>query len=128
MIAFLRTEAFHVIAQIVIGSVWVFHGGFSKILNGIPRHRLIVGKILGEQHAAPATKIIGWLEMLLGIWAFAGWQAPVCAAVQTLALVAMNALEIYLARELLISAVGMVILNAGFLSLVWCWAIFVPQH
>jgi hypothetical protein len=50
-----------------------------------------------------------------------------CAVVQTAAVVAMNSLEIFLARELLISAIGMVILNLGFLSLVWHWAIFAPK-
>ena len=123
----LRSEAVHTAAQIVIGSVWVFHGVYSKILNGIPRHRLIVGKILGTAHAGIATKAIGVLEMLLGIWAWTGWQPVGCAVVQTAAIVAMNSLEIFLARELLISAVGMVILNAGFLAVVWYWASFAPK-
>ena len=46
---------------------------------------------------------------------------------QTAAIVAMNSLEIFLARELLISALGMVILNLGFLSLVWHWALLAPK-
>jgi hypothetical protein len=115
---------FHVLAQIFLGSVWVFHGLYSKILNGIPRHRLIVGKILGAKTASVATNTIGTLELLLGLWTFTGWQPLKCAVVQTTAIVAMNSLEIFLARELLISAVGMVILNLGFLSLVWYWALF----
>lgn len=117
-----RSEAFHVAAQIVIGSVWVFHGLYSKILNGIPRHRLIVGKVMGDANAGIATRVIGVLEVLLGVWAWTGWQPVGCALVQTAAIVAMNSLEIFLARDLLISAIGMVILNAGFLTLVWFWA------
>jgi hypothetical protein len=66
------------------------------------------------------------LEMSLGIWAFSGWQPVGCATVQTLAIVTMNTLEIILARELLISAAGMVILNLIFLTLVWFWALFTP--
>jgi hypothetical protein len=124
---FFRSETFHIAAQIVIGSVWVFHGLYSKILNGIPRHRLIVGKILGNANAGIATKGIGVLEMLLGLWAFTGWQPVGCAVVQTAAILGMNSLEIFLARELLISAIGMVILNVGFLSLVWYWASFAPS-
>jgi hypothetical protein len=115
------------IAQIVIGSVWVFHGLYSKIFNGIPRHRLIVAKILGAANAGIATKVIGLLEALLGLWVFAGWKPVGCAVVQTGAIAAMNTLEIILARELLISAIGMAILNLGFLSLVWHWAIFTPK-
>jgi hypothetical protein len=127
MRSFLQSDAFHVVAQILIGSVWVFHGLYSKILNGIPRHRLIVGKILGAANAGIATKAIGLLEVLLGVWAFTGWQPVGGAVVQTTALVAMNTLEIYLASELLISAIGMVILNLSFLALVWHWALFASK-
>jgi hypothetical protein len=116
-----------IVAQILIGSVWVFHGLYSKILNGIPRHRLIVGKILGAANASLATKAIGFLEVLLGVWAFTGWHSVPCAVVQTVAIVSMNTLEIALAGELLISAVGMVILNLGFLTLIWNWALFSPK-
>lgn len=125
---FLGSDTFHTLAQIAVGSVWVFHGLFSKIFDGIPRHRLIVEKILGAANAGIATKTIGVLESLLGLWVFTGWQPVGCAAVQTAAIVAMNSLEIVLARELLISAMGMVILNLGFLSLVWSWAVFAHEH
>jgi len=119
-----QPERLHLLAQSGIGSVWVFHGLYSKVLNGIPRHRLIVGKILGTQKAEIATKIIGLLELLLGAWVIAGWHPIWCASLQTAALVAMNSLEITLARELLISAIGMVALNLVFLGLVWWWATF----
>jgi hypothetical protein len=109
---------------IAIGSVWIFHGFYSKILNGIPRHQLIVGKILGDRIAWKATTAIGLLEILLGIWVFTGWERLPCAVVQTAAIFGMNTLEILLASNLLISAIGMVILNAVFLSLVWRWALF----
>jgi hypothetical protein len=127
MNSFLQSDTFHSVAQIVIGSVWIFHGLYSKILNGIPRHRLIVGRILGNEIAGAATKVIGLLEVLLGLWAYTAWQPVGCAAVQTLAIVAMNTLEIILAGELLISAIGMVVLNLGFLSLVWYWALFASK-
>lgn len=127
MPAFIESDGFHLIAQMVIGTVWVFHGCYSKILNGIPRHRLIVGRILGPSNADVFTKIIGLLEVSLGIWAFSEWQPFGCATAQTLAIVTMNTLEIILARELLISAIGMVILNVGFLTLIWHWALHVPK-
>ena len=44
-----------------------------------------------------------------------------------MAIVAMNTLEIILAEELLISAAGMVVLNLGFLVLIWRWALYVPK-
>ena len=88
---------------------------------------MIVGKILGAANAVWATRTIGLLEMFLGIWAFTGWHPVPCAIVQTASIVAMNTLEIARARKLLISAVGMVILNLGFLVLVWSWALTLPN-
>ena len=123
MNSFFLSNTFHIAAQFVIGSVWIFHGFYSKILNGIPRHRLIVAKILGGANAGLFTTVIGLLEVLLGLWAFTGWQSVGCAVVQTATIVGMNTLEICLANDLLISAVGMVILNLGFLTLVWYWAL-----
>lgn len=122
-----QSHGFEILSQTVIGSVWVFHGLYSKILNGIPRHQLIVGKILGERLAHPATKVIGGLEVLLGVWAFTGVARVECAAVQTAAIVGMNALEFFLARELLISGIGLVILNLCFLTVIWNWALLSPK-
>ncbi len=118
----IRSHKFRIILGILIGSVWVFHGMYSKICNGIPRHRLIVGRILGEGIADKATFFIGVLEITLGIWVFSGRMRRSCAMVQTLVVIAMNTLEILLAKNLLISAPGMVLLNLAFFALIWYWA------
>ena len=123
----LQSDSAQIISQIVIGAVWVFHGLYSKILDGIPRHRRIVARILGERIARPATKTIGGLEILLGLWVFTGFARVECAAVQTFAILAMNTLEIMLAGDLLISAIGMVLLNFGFLAVIWHWALFAQK-
>ncbi len=107
---------------IFIGGVWLFHGIYSKICDGIPRHRRIVGRILGPCHARSLTVLIGLMEAALGVWVISARGRILCAAVQTAALVSMNSIEIWLARDLLISAKGMVLLNALFLVLIWVWA------
>ena len=117
-----RTPFFHALLTVFIGSVWVFHGLFSKLSDGIPRHRQIVGRILGEGIADQATLLIGILEISLGLWIFSGFQRRACAWLQTLGLASMNFLEIWLAKDLLISAAGMVALNLGFIALIWYWA------
>lgn len=126
-VSYLHSKPFHKLLTILIGSVWVFHGLYSKVSNGIPRHRQIVERILGEGIADRATLAIGILEVLLGLWIFSGFLRRTCALVQTLALVSMNFLEILLARDLLISASGMVVLNLGFIAVIWYWAVF-PQR
>jgi len=118
----------HLALRILIGSVWVFHGLYSKLFDGIPRHRLIVAKVLGEDLATIATRAVGVCEILLGLWAFSHRWPRTCAAVQTLAIVAMNTLEIARAPDLLISAPGMVALNLGFLALGWYSATRKPLH
>lgn len=127
MMSILKSEIVVTILPILIGGVWVFHGLYSKLLNGIPRHERIVARILGARFARPATKLIGTTEVLLGVWVFSGVARVECAAVQTLALVAMNVLEIIFARALLISAPGMVLLNIGFLAVIWHWALLAPH-
>lgn len=122
------TRKFHLALRILIGSVWGFHGLYSKLLDGIPRHRLIVARVLGDEVAAAATVLIGVLEILLGVWAVTHRLPRTCATVQTAAIVAMNSLEIARAPDLLISAPGMLLLNAGFLSLGWYSATRPPLH
>ena len=124
---FIQSREFETVSQIAIGVVWLFYGLYSKVLNGIPRHQLIVARILGNKFARPATKAIGALEVLLGLWVFSGVARVKCAAVQTAAILGMNTLEIILAGDLLISALGMVLLNLCFLALIWHWALEMPK-
>lgn len=111
------------VLRVSIALVWIFHGLYSKILGGIPRHRLIVARILGERIATPATLTIGALEVLLGLWVLSGKRRPACALAQTVAIIAMNTLEILRADDLLVSAAGMIALNFVFLCVVWYWAL-----
>jgi hypothetical protein len=117
-----KSAAAHLAAQAFIGAVWVFHGLYSKLLNRIPRHRRIVARILGDRLAPGITRAIGAAEVLLGVWVWIGWQPIACASIQTVALLAMNTLEILRAKDLLISAPGMVVLNLCFVGLIWWWA------
>ncbi len=89
---------------------------------------MIVARILGEDLAAVATIAVGLGEILLGLWVFTARLPRTCAAVQTLAIIAMNALEISRAPDLLISAPGMVALNVLFLCLGWFHAVRQPLH
>jgi hypothetical protein len=106
----------------LIGTVWVFHGLYSKLLNGVPRHREIVARVVGEELATPVTKMVGAGEVLLGVWTWSGRARKACATTQTAALVSMNSLEIFRAKDLLISAPGMLILNGALIALAWRWA------
>jgi len=108
-----------VLIRLTIGAVWFFHGLFSKILGGIPRHRLIVARVLGDDVAGAATLAVGFGEIGIAIWMISGRFPKTCALAQTLTLLSMNTLEIIYARDLLLSPVIMVILNIVLISSAW---------
>jgi len=113
---------------LTIGAVWVFHGLYSKLLNRIPRHREIVARVVGDEWATPVTNFVGVGEVALGLWTWSGRARKTCAATQTLALASMNALEIWRAKNLLISPSGMLFLNFVLLGMSWNWASGVPNN
>ena len=115
------------LSGVCIGAVWVFHGLYSKLLNGVPRHREIVARVVGEELATPLTKLVGVGEVFLGVWTWSGRAPKACAATQTAALASMNTLEIARADDLLISARGMLLLNALLIATTWCWATADPN-
>jgi uncharacterized membrane protein YphA (DoxX/SURF4 family) len=109
--------------RILTAGVWFVFGIGFKVLNLVPRHQVIVGMVLGERFARPMTVMIGLGEACIGVWVLTGYRPRVCAGVQTGAIVMMNALELTLAREHLLSPLGMVAANGVFLSMVWYSAI-----
>ncbi|MET0466024.1 MAG: DoxX-like family protein [Chitinophagaceae bacterium] len=56
---------------ILISLVWLINGLYCKLLNQIPRHQLIVSRILGDEYAGALTKIIGVSEII--IWTYISW-------------------------------------------------------
>ena len=114
--------------RIAVAAVWLVFGVVFKLLDVIPRHRLIVASIVGEAAAGPVTLAVGVAETLLGLWVLSGIRPRTCAAVQTLAIAAMNTLELRSARGLLLAPVGMVCANVAFLAVVWYCALKSPAR
>jgi uncharacterized membrane protein YhiD involved in acid resistance len=114
------------LARFAVAAVWLVFGAGFKILNLMPRHQRIVGRVLGERHARPLTVLIGLGECAIGVWMASGRELVACAAVQTVAIVIMNALELRLVRDLLLSPRLMVAANALLLSLAWFAALHAP--
>src|SRR5262245_23265714 len=102
-----------------IAIVWILFGLVFKLLDTVPRHRRIVARVVGEPRARVVTSLVAVGEIALGLWMLYGRYLPLCMGVQTLAIVAMNALEIRRARDLLLSPVAMVCANVILLALGW---------
>jgi hypothetical protein len=105
--------------RLSIACVWLVFGLLFKALDVVPRHRQIVARVVGERVSRCLTLAVAAGETLLGLWMLYGRFLPWCLAIQTAVIVAMNALEICYARDLLLSPIGMVCANAVLLGLGW---------
>jgi hypothetical protein len=115
------------VLRIGTAAVWLVFGAVFKVLDFVPRHRLIVASVLGTAAAGPITMMIGAAEAAMGLWILSGIRPRLCAAAQTLAIVSMNTLELSLAKDLLLAPVPMVVANAAFLSAGWYIALNAPS-
>jgi hypothetical protein len=112
--------------RVAVALVWLVSGLVFKALGAVPRHRAIVARVVGAERAGAVLWSVALGEIGLGLWMLAGRGLPWCMGAQTLAIVAMNALELRRARDLLLSPIGMVCANAVFLSAGWYVALAPP--
>jgi hypothetical protein len=92
----------HTIINYLIAIVWLINGFFCKLLNLVPRHQLIVARILGAGHAGLFTKAIGTSEILMAIWVVSSIKSRACAIAQILLVATMNTIEFFKAADLLL--------------------------
>src|ERR1700746_1617244 len=85
-----------------IATVWLANGLFCKVLNLVPRHREIVARIIGSEHADVLTKLIGCSEMVMALWIISGFKSRLNAITQVVIIATMNTLEFILAPDLLL--------------------------
>jgi hypothetical protein len=87
---------------IVFALVWWINGLGCKVLDLVPRHRQIVARILGDEHALALTRAIGFAEIVMGVWILSQWKWRWSAGAQILTVLAMNVIEFQLAPDLLL--------------------------
>jgi uncharacterized membrane protein YphA (DoxX/SURF4 family) len=92
----------HKVLTILIALVWIVNGLFCKVLNLVPRHREIVGHILGEAYSAQLTMAIGISEILMAVWILTDIKSRLNVIVQVLVIAVMNIMEFILVPELLL--------------------------
>jgi|SRR5688572_22685241 len=98
----LRKPVLKIILTVAISLVWFINGLFCKVLDLVPRHELIVARILGGEYAGLITTTIGLLEVLMCIWILSGIKSKLCALAQMVLVASMNTLEFILAPDLLL--------------------------
>lgn len=87
--------------RLLFAAVWLVNGLWCKVMDGVPRHRVIVARILGEEHALAMTRAIGAGEVLFALWILSGIRWRWSCAIQIAAVAAMNVIEFMLAPDLL---------------------------
>jgi uncharacterized membrane protein YphA (DoxX/SURF4 family) len=85
-----------------IATVWLTNGLFCKVLNLVPRHKQIVARILGNNHAGTLTMLIGLSEIMMAVWIVSGYKSKFNAVLQIAVVLTMNALEFILVPDLLL--------------------------
>jgi uncharacterized membrane protein len=98
----MNKKIIHRILTYLIALTWIINGLFCKLLNLVPRHQLIVARILGNDHAGLFTKIIGVLELCMAVWILSSIKPRLCAFAQIIVVTAMNSIEFFLAPDLLL--------------------------
>jgi hypothetical protein len=109
----------HILATIIIASVWYVNGFFCKILNFVPRHQEIVGRILGVEHAWVFTKVIGVSEVFMVIWILSRIKSRFCAISQMVIVGTMNVIEFILTPDLLLFGRMNIVFASFFIVLIY---------
>jgi hypothetical protein len=85
-----------------IASVWLINGLVCKLLNIVPRHEEIVGRILGSEYSESITMLIGLSEIVMAIWILTKIKSKLNAVFQMTIVATMNTLEFILVPDLLL--------------------------
>ena len=112
-------------ARLFFAAVWLVNGLWCKILDGVPRHREIVARILGEDHATLLTRLIGVGEIAMAAWILSGIRWKWSCAAQIAAVATMNVIEFLMVPDLLLFGRFNSLVALAYITLV-AWVGFRP--
>jgi uncharacterized membrane protein YphA (DoxX/SURF4 family) len=104
-----------------VAAVWLYEGLWCKLLGREPRQFQVVAAVpgFGPGFGAVFLRVLGTVEVAIGLWALSGLAPLPCAVVQTVLLVALNANGVLWARHIIHDPGGMLVKNFAFLVLAW---------
>lgn len=104
-----------------VAAVWLYEGLWCKLLHGEPHEFEVVKAVprYGARFGIPFLLTIGWIEVMIAVWVLSGAKPCVCAVIQTVLLVSLNANGLIWSRHVIHDPRGMVIKNFAFLVLAW---------
>lgn len=95
-------KAIHKFLTSYIATVWIANGLFCKVLNLVPRHQQIVGRILGFEYSQLLSIAIGCSEIFMAVWILSNIKTRLNAIAQIAIVATMNTLEFILVPDLLL--------------------------
>lgn len=98
----MKLKKAHSWLTIFIALVWLINGLFCKVLGLVPRHKEIVGNIIGHEYAEIFTILIGIGECILALGIFWRFKPRFLAIFQMTAVAFMNIMELILVPDLLL--------------------------
>jgi hypothetical protein len=103
----------------LIATVWLVNGLLCKVLDLVPRHQLIVSRILGNEHAFFLTKVIGISETFMAIWIISNIKSRINALIQIIVIGIMNVIEFILVPDLLLWGKANLVFAIMFIVLIY---------
>jgi hypothetical protein len=116
----MRERKKHQLINYFIATVWIANGLFCKVLNLVPRHQEIVGRILGNDHSRFITFLIGLSEMAMAVWILSSLWTRLNAITQIFIIATMNSLEFFLVPDLLLWGKANAVFSFMFILLIYC--------
>ena len=104
-----------------VAAVWLYEGLWCKLLGREPHQVDVVEAVpkLGPKLGRGFLLALGLVETALAVWVMSGVTPGLCAIVQTVLLVTLNANGLLWARHVIHDPGGMVVKNVSFLLLAW---------
>lgn len=110
--------------RVAVAAVWLYEGLWCKLLRGQPHEFEVVKAVprFGPRYGVLFLQVLGVVEVTLALWILSAVAPVLCAVVQTVLLVTLNANGLLWSRHLIHDPAGMVVKNSAFLVLVWVGA------
>jgi uncharacterized membrane protein YphA (DoxX/SURF4 family) len=112
------------LARLAIAAVWLYQGGWCKLVAPNERHLRIVADLpgVGPAHARKVLALVGGAEVALAAWVLTGRAPRSAAAAQTVLLSAMNGGGLFFSRGTIAEPANMVTQNLALVALIWSTA------
>jgi uncharacterized membrane protein YphA (DoxX/SURF4 family) len=107
-----------------IAAVWLYQGGWCKLVAPNKRHLRIVADLpgVGPAHARKVLALVGSAEVALAAWVLSGRAPRTAAAAQTALLGVMNGGGLLFSRGTIPEPANMVTQNLALVALIWSTA------